>query len=710
MQKSMRLVTLLFLVSISIFITLFFIWQYASKTAAARHGIEAQAISTTEKTEHQISRFITSLVTETDKISALLADNNDRSTLEQILKAKPAFITGLAVLSLNSTNTMATGSYYVEKNGQEVLISLADAAAVADVLPFLEAIKNNPNGYAGPLIDPYTGEKVLVYVRIQKDTKNGPRFIVATQSLNHMQHVLNTLSVGKQGYWFIADARGQIIIHPRTSFTERSTFLYDFAKITGTSAVAHMNASEKGTLIYNNEITHQSSWLIHQKLSATNWILCGVFEQRQAALPNSQQRHYLMIITIGMLISFLLLMFLVAFIVGTVRAHHWILAIMASCACTAAITSLWSIAKKYPSYTNYDEAHSITPIENKVELYQFLDALKSSTNTLGGAFKDTLDDPKLDYYLTYRYKQGRYIPTGTFIHYMHFISDSQVQIVGYVWQRYFDGTHDGIARGFVLPQATADASITEVFHTKIERQETIIWRINATLNQNFSYTRYPFDTREISIQLWHADFGQNIILVPDLDSYPLLTTTSLPGLSANAYIPNWQFTSSYFGYQKYLYNSLFGLYTYGPFGIYDLFNKSETPELHFVATARRLLTDTFIDDLLPLFLIALLLFVVFLTDIGHGYPVFAAYASIFFGIVVAQLHFRGKIPTNQLVYFEMIYVIMYLALIVTLMFTLLKFQNPDPNSPEAKQGNIAEILYWPALLSSIIVLTVFYLY
>lgn len=708
MQKSMRLVTLLFLVCISTFTTLFFIWVYASKTAAARHGIEAQAISTTEKTEHQISRFITNLATETDRISALLGDSNGGSALEQALKAKPAFITGLAVFSFNQNNAVA-GSYYVEKNGQGVLISLADAAPVADLPPFLETIKNHANGYAGPLIDPYTGEKIIVYVKAQKDARDQIRFIVATQSLNHIQHILNTLSIGKQGYWFIADARGQIIIHPRTSFTERPTFLYDLAKITEKPAVAHLSSSEKETLVYNNEITHQSSWLIHQKISPTGWLLCGVFEQQQGALPNGQQRHYLMIITIGMLISFLLLMFLITFIVSTVRAHHWILAIMASCACIAAITSLWSIAKKYPSYPNYDEAHSITPIENKVELYQFLDTVKSSTNMLGKA-ADTLDDQQLDYYLTYRYKQGRYVPTGTFIHYMHFISDSQVQIVGYVWQRYFDGTHDGIARGFILPQATADASITEVFHTKIERQETIIWRINATLNQNFSYTRYPFDTREISIQLWHADFGQNIILVPDLDSYPLLTTTSLPGLSANAYIPNWQFTGSYFGYQKYLYNSLFGLYTYGPFGIYDLFNKSETPELHFVATTQRLLTDTFIDDLLPLFLIALLLFVVFLTDIGHGYQVFAAYASIFFGIVVAQLHFRGKIPTNQLVYFEMIYVIMYLALIVTLMFTLLKLQNPDPNSPEAKQGNIAEILYWPVLLSSIIVLTVFYLY
>ena len=63
----------------------------------------------------------------------------------------------------------------------------------------------------------------------------------------------------------------------------------------------------------------------------------------------------------------------------------------------------------------------------------------------------------------------------------------------------------------------------------------------------------------------------------------------------------------------------------------------------------------------PLFLIALLLFVTFITDIGHGYAVFAAYASIFFGIVVAQFNFRTKIPSHQLVYFEnMLVSVLYL--------------------------------------------------
>ena len=708
MKKNIRLIALICLGIISFGSTIFFISTYLKKTATASRNALAQATYTTQQTTTQINRFINTLETETKKLAAALSNTTDDTQLiEKELRTKPAFITGVGIVSFNTTDGQAVGYYFVEKNGQQQLISLADKATfLTNPEPFFELLKKSAQTYTGPLVDPFTEEKVLLYAQIIA-TKDTTTLVFATQSLYHLQHVLNTLSTGKQGYWFIADSNSQIITHPRTIFTQQPTFLQDFVKTTDTPALATLITSSKGTLTYKNEVTNQPSWLIFEKIAPTGWILCGVFEQLQAQISHNENRHYLMIICIGILVLFLLLMFIITLFCTTARAHQWMLAILASCACMATIGALWYIANKHPVFTNYDKAHSIKPIENKVELYTFLDNLQSKK---APEIENLVDDKKLDYYLAYRYKLGRYIPTGTFIHYMHFVSESQVQIVGYVWQRYFDGTHDGIVRGFVLPQATSDASITEVFHKKVERQETIIWRVNATLNQNFSYTRYPFDTREITIQLWHADFGQNIILVPDLDSYPLLTTTSLPGLSANAYIPNWQFESSYFGYQNYLYNSLFGLYTYGPFGIYNLFNKSYTPELHFVATTQRLLMDTLIDDLLPLFLIALLLFVVFLTDIGHGYQVFAAYASIFFGIVVAQLHFRGKIPSNQLVYLENIYVIMYLALIITLMFTLLKLENTDPNSPGARKGKIAEILYWPILLSAIIILTVFYLY
>lgn len=707
MNKNIRLVILIVIGIISAGSTIFFIASYLKKTTIANKNALAQATYTTQQTTTQINRFINTLETETKKLAAALSNASDNTqVIEKELRTKPPFITGLGIVSFNTPDGQVAGSYFVEKNGEQQLISLVDKAAfVINPQPFLELLKKSGQAYTGPVVDPYTGEKILLYAQLLA-TKDTTTLVFATQSLYHLQHVLNTLSTGKQGYWFIADSNSQIVTHPRTIFTQRPTFLQDFAKTTDTPALSTLITSSKGTLTYNNEVTNQPSWLIFEKIAPTGWILCGVFEQLQAQLSHNENRHYLMIICISILVLFLLLMFIITLLCTTARAHQWMLAIVASCGCIATIGALWYIAKKYPTFTNYDRAHSIKPIESKVELYTFLDNLQAKK----APEIEPADDKKLDYYLAYRYKLGRYIPTGTFIHYMHFVSESQVQIVGYVWQRYFDGTHDGIVRGFVLPQATSDASITQVFHTKVARQETIIWRVNATLNQNFSYTRYPFDTREITIQLWHADFGQNIILVPDLDSYPLLTATSLPGLSANAYIPNWQFESSYFGYQNYLYNSLFGLYTYGPFGIYNLFNKSYTPELHFVATTQRLLMDTLIDDLLPLFLIALLLFVVFLTDIGHGYQVFAAYASIFFGIVVAQLHFRGKIPSNQLVYFENIYVIMYLALIITLMFTLLKLQSSDPNSPGVRQGKIAEILYWPILLSAIIILTVFYLY
>lgn len=702
---------MLFLIGLCVstfFVTTLLVTNYFKKSEQSRNTALAQAQDITKKTAQQVDRLIAMLTSVTHNVTTFFSGRIlDANLVEQELNKKPIFITGLGIVVYNDSGNLLSGSYTVEKNGKQQFVSLTDAASQnikSD--DFFARLKQHQSTCIGPVVDPYTGKKVIMYAEpIVSDTKQ-QTFVFATLSLDHIQHVLNTLYLGKNGYFFLLDTASTIIVHPRNIFTLYTTTLQDIAGITKSPELIKDISSKTGTLTYHNEATGKESWLVHKTVDPLGWTLCGVFEKATGHMPENQERHQLMLISLMILVSCLLLLSIFIGVLSFARIHQWILSFLVSCACIVCIGSLWYIAKVYPSFDE-DAAHDIVPIENKLALYTFLDSLQTKQPYQ----KETISEMKeSDYYLSYRYKKGRYIPTGMFIHYMQFVSESQVQIVGYVWQRYFDGTHDGIIRGFILPQATSDASITEVFHTKVERQETIVWRVNATLNQKFSYARYPFDTREISIQLWHADFSKNIILVPDFDSYPLLTTTSLPGLSSNAYLPNWKFDSSYFGYQKYLYNAMFGLYTYGPFGIYETSDKSYTPELHFVAKTQRLLLDTLIDDLLPLFLIALLLFVIFITDIGHGYEVFGAYASIFFGIVVSQLHFRSKIPSNQLVYFENIYVIMYLALVITVMLTVVKLRSVDEHSLTFKKVKITELFYWPLLLGSLIALTFIYLY
>lgn len=700
MQRNLRVI-----LSIAWICSLLVAGRYAYHYMSQRNQLttteHAKALDQTQKTALHVEQLIKAVEDNVRAISTALASTND-SALEKAVRTKPVAITGIGIVTTWATDATPTaGVYFAEKDGQQQLINFAQTEAPASAAPFFTTIRTQNASYHGPIKDPYTERSSIVYAATITTASGATITVFATLSLDHIQHVLSTLYAGKNGYWFATDDQGKIIIHPRSLFTTSTTTLNDIARETGASELTTVIQHDEGELTYNNEVTQQSSWLMYKKIAPVNWKLCGVFELDEVSLPNTIERHDIMLIALSLFISFLLFMGIITITIASARAHHWILSALTSCACLLTIAALWYAAGTYP-----DVWPSAVPVDSKVSLYSFLNTLEKGPDTASATSTDTT----LDSFLTYRYKKGRYIPTGVFIHYMQFVSESQVNIVGYVWQRYFDGTHDGLLRGFVLPQATGDATITEVFRSKVERQETIIWRVNATLNQEFSYTKYPFDGREIKVQLWHADFGKNILLVPDLDSYAVLTASSLPGLSSNAYLPNWKFNGSYFGYQKYLYNSVFGLYAYGPFGIYERSDKSYKPELHFVATAQRLLIDTLIDDLFPLFLIALLLFVIFITDLGHGYAVFAAYASVFFGIVVSQLHFRSKIPSNQLVYFENLYFIMYATLMAAAIFTVIKLRGQDHHSSDVKKGKVAEFFYWPVLLTAIIIVTVAYLY
>ena len=43
------------------------------------------------------------------------------------------------------------------------------------------------------------------------------------------------------------------------------------------------------------------------------------------------------------------------------------------------------------------------------------------------------------------------IPTGVFIQSLHFVTASDVNVTGYIWQKYSDAVPEDVSRGFTLP-------------------------------------------------------------------------------------------------------------------------------------------------------------------------------------------------------------------------------------------------------------------
>ena len=115
-----------------------------------------------------------------------------------------------------------------------------------------------------------------------------------------------------------------------------------------------------------------------------------------------------------------------------------------------------------------------------------------------------------------------YIPTGIFLQSFQFVNATEVNITGYIWQRYTKGIHDDLSRGFVLPEAvnSGDNIKAKQAYKRISgKTEVIGWYFESTLRQSFDYSKYPLDHKTLKIRLWHKDFNRNVILVPDCGAY-----------------------------------------------------------------------------------------------------------------------------------------------------------------------------------------------
>lgn len=649
-------------------------------------------ITQLKKTTYEQSRIqtqttaqqLTDLITQTQTIAQELAEKiaTSQTNIQELLESKPKSIFGIGFTQINSAEKNNT-LYYVEHGDGQEFLTIANITTHE----WAQAAYNGKSGFYGPLADPATGDMVIIYAMpIYQATENIPTDIVfVTQSLAHLNHLLTTFYAGEKSYWFIAQADGSILLHPTKQSPPRTKFTLE-------NIMLNLHNNE-----YNNEITGNRSWFISAPIAPMNWQLHGVFDQKEIPLNSASIRHLFFYAIICLLLVCISFAFL-ALCQRTIDKHHiWIFSGSCSLFLFISIAALWWSTWKYNEHTT-----NFRQINDKVSLYEFLDSIDNSKPTPGD---------ELNYYLNYRYRKGGYVPTGIYINSIDFTQSDEIEFVGYIWQRYFQGTHDGISRGFIFPQLADTPTIEEISHIQDGRTETIMWLVRAKLNQNISYKKYPFDVKNFQFHIWHKDFSKNIILVPDLDAYQILNPHALPGIDSNVAIPGWNIYRSMFGYDKTSYDTNFGLYSYGQYGVFKSINKSDLPELLFNVTAQRALIDTIIVRIIPLLVIAILLFIIILTDISQGFAgLVASAAAIFFGLIIAHMQFREKLPGTQVVYLETFFLIMYITIMLVLISSMLDLFKTKLSLVRYKNNIIIKALYWPTILSMILICTLIYLY
>lgn len=311
------------------------------------------------------------------------------------------------------------------------------------------------------------------------------------------------------------------------------------------------------------------------------------------------------------------------------------------------------------------------------------------------------------------------IKTGIFIQSIQFFNSTEVNLTGYIWQHYKNGVHDDIRPGpsevgFILPEQVhsgSDIEPCEAYRQSEGDGEVIGWYFEATLRQPFEYFYYPFDHKTVWVRLWPKDFAKNIVLVPDFAAYEYTGKDDVFGIEENIVLGTWERKDTYFDYRPSSYDT--------NFGIADYIGQEDFPELHYNFVIKRKFENAFILHLLPLFLVAALLFGGLLTvsadpDLAsrHGLTtsgVIGACSALFFVVLLAHIQLREQFAGTSIVYMECFYFLMYGLLVVASANTYLFSMRAATwlKIVHYRDNLIPKIAFWPFVLGCMIVITWF---
>lgn len=312
------------------------------------------------------------------------------------------------------------------------------------------------------------------------------------------------------------------------------------------------------------------------------------------------------------------------------------------------------------------------------------------------------------------------IPTGLYIQSMHFLDSSDVNIDGYVWQKYPTARNLNLQQaGIVFPEEvdSSDSLYQEAYRDDSRSDYTLIgWYFDVTLRQRFDYGRYPLDSQQVWLRLWPRDIDniEHILLVPDKVSYKLLNNEHWPdkfGLDPAIVPGGWRINQTFFDYHAVSYGTNFG------FALEQ--TELSVTELQFNIAVTRNFRNAFVINLVPLFVVALLLFAQVAMNTSDkiksdrfGLNVASTIATgsaLFFVVILAHIQVRDQFAGSDIVYIEYFYLIMYIFIFLVVLNAYV-FASGQPkwlSRAVARDNALVKTAYWPTLLWLFALVTVF---
>ncbi len=536
-----------------------------------------------------------------------------------------------------------------------------------------------------------TGKRVMIYsvpFREVGGASSRPLGVVAlVLSLDHIRTLIEALDLGPGGFGALVSPDGTYIYHPNPEFIVKPTTLLEVAKAQDDpdrASLADAAAQRRsGILDHRSRTTGQESWLVYAAVPAPGWSLQNTFLKEELPVDGDLVKHLLLQVLLGAMAFILCGGALLLRVEEGLEGRHWGLSNLTALVFLLGIGCVWQISMRFPAGT---EEPSLKVAE------------RATLQSAMAQYLRTCEENHTE--------KPVFVPTGVFLESTQFTSATDLQVTGYLWQKYELGPQDHLARGFTLGDVT-QLEVTENYRERAGGFETVRWHFKANIRQRLEHARYPLEVEQVALRILHRELNHNVVLVPDLAAYRVLNPTALPGLARGLKLSGWQITATCFDFRKLRFDT--------NFGVERSYAKENLPSLHYTLMIRRNVLDAFLSNLTPLFIVAAILFILIMLSsrderlvsflqAGSG-RILNICTAMFFVIAFSHIEVRRRIASEAIFYMEYFYFLIYFGILWVCVNSVLYATKRPIGFIQYRENLIAKLAYWPFLLGVLFLVT-----
>lgn len=683
---------LLYFIAFLLFLVLAYqSYEFYSFSKERNAFVQTQGIKTTNAIKNQVNNILVTITEEAERLAQLFGSKDySADEIRNIIRESALSIPEIQGVTAGyepfafSTKERLFCPYY--DKGSQTYIAVEDSydyTAINASSGWYTSVRDNGAKWVEPYFATAAQDWYVDY-GIPFYYKSGPKkgqvkgTITMSFICSGFKNLVHSLSLGKTGYGIITSNKGKFLSHPINEYIGQVTLQEVMEKTPNTPLMPAYEAivkGESGSITYVDKDQRDKALFFYDRIPASGWGI-GSFFYKSDLLGDEQalNRRY---IRIALIFSAFLLCLIAIFYN---RDHLdegeiWQLSGLATILLLANIFLIGYL--QHNSNVEKDERES-PPIVDLATLGTFIQDQNDRA--------DKLKLPK-----------STPVPTGIYIQRMEFIDSYNLNIGGTVWQKYPLTLAEEVQIGFSFPQMSPfseAAYIEEAYRKEIEGKEgeggylLVGWEVRVTLLLDLLYKDFPLDKRHINIKIQPLDNSDYLVFTPDLVSYNYTTPSKKGGLNPEIEIPGSEILKSYFNYSIETYEADFGHSNKSLF--------EEVPILHYNIYLRRILLNSFVTYLIPIFVTLIMVFIlIYACDkSGERQGIIESMAAFFFVLIFSHIDLRKDIVTADLIYIEFFYFFSYLMLILAT-FNMITYTKDRSAIFDYNENQLFKAIFFP---------------